>query len=129
VDLNGSAGRQFSEIGEVVGEEAVGNSIDAEFEVIAIGRGGDGVGAGLLLAVGISGYGGDELAGVEGEGFQILKNKIEVVALGRFRDARPACQTSRVRFTRQGKSLTCDKDEARRAMTKVGVSKNFSLRG
>jgi len=86
VNLDGAAGRQFGEIGEVVGEESLGHAIDAEFEVVDVGGGSDGVGAGLLLAVGIGGDGGDELAGDEGEGFQFVENEIEVVTLGRFRD-------------------------------------------
>ena len=86
VDLDGAAGRQVGEIGEVVGKESLGHAVDAKLEVVGVGCGGNGVGAGLLLAVGISGDGGDELAGDEGKGLEIVENEIEVVALGRFRD-------------------------------------------
>src|SRR6201999_509693 len=72
----------FRQVGKMIGEETVLDAIDAKREAVRFRGGGDGVGAGLLLAVRIRSYGGDELAGGVGKGFFILKGKIEVVALG-----------------------------------------------
>ena len=52
VDLNGAAGRELGEIGEVIGKEPIGHAIDAKLEMVCVGCGSDGVGTGLLLAVG-----------------------------------------------------------------------------
>jgi hypothetical protein len=57
-----------------------------------------------MLAVGVSGYGGDELAGREGETLQAVEDELEVVALGHLGDAHFFFKTCRIKLTHQGNS-------------------------
>ena len=57
MDLDRAADRQVGQVGEVVGEEAVFDAVDAQVEAVLSGGGRDGVGPRLLLAVGVFGDG------------------------------------------------------------------------
>jgi hypothetical protein len=72
----------FGQVGEEVGKESAFDAVGADVEDVAAGRGGDGVGAGLLLAVGIGRDHGDELAGFEGEVVGAFNDKLEMKCLG-----------------------------------------------
>jgi len=54
------AGRQ---VGQVVGKEAILHPVHAEIKALAVLGRGQRISAGLLFAVGVLRYGGDELAG------------------------------------------------------------------
>ena len=88
----------------MVGEEAAFDAVDAEVEAILFGRGGDGVGAGLLLAVWVSGHGRDELAGRKGETLHAVEDELELVALGDLGDTHFFFKTCRIKLAGQGGS-------------------------
>ena len=104
MDLNGTAGLQVSKVGQVVGKEAAFHAVDAKVEAVAVGRRCDGVGTGLLLAVGVSGDGGDELAGCERETLDAFDDELEVVALGNLGDADFLFKTCGQKLAGQGVS-------------------------
>jgi len=87
VDLDGTA---FGQIAEVVRKEAAFDAVDAKFKsiwTIALGSGGDGVGARLGFATGVSGYGRNELAWGEIERGYFVDGELQVIALGGLGDA------------------------------------------
>jgi hypothetical protein len=88
----------------VVGEEAALHPVDAQVKAVAVSRGSQRVGSGLLLAVRVLGHGGDELAGGKGKALQLVEDELEVVALGRLGNAFLPFKTCRVKLTRQGSS-------------------------
>ena len=112
VNLDGSADGQVGQVGEVIGEEALLDAVDAEVEAVGGGGRGDGVGAGLLLAGGVRGDGGDELTGGEGKALEAVEDELEVVALGNFGDAFFAGETGGGEFASQGGFSLCRKVEA-----------------
>ena len=104
VNLDRAPDGQIGQVGQVVGEETALDAVHAQLEAVAVGGGGQRVGAGLLLAVGVLGHGGDELAGGEGEAFELVEDELEVVALRRFGDADFLVKTCGKKLTGQGGS-------------------------
>ena len=100
VHFNGAAGIEIGEIGEVVGEESAFDAVDAKLKMIAARGGGDGVGARLLLAVGVLGHGRDELARRKRKALLPFDDKVEVITLGDLGDAFFTNKTG-------GRELTC----------------------
>jgi hypothetical protein len=79
VNLDGTA---FGQVAEVVRKEAAFDAVDAEFKTIALGRGGDGVGASLGFAARVVCHSGDELARWVGEVCDAVDYEFQVIALG-----------------------------------------------
>jgi hypothetical protein len=72
--------------------------------LVALGRRSDGIGAGLLLALGVIGHGGNKLAGGIRKALKLVQNKDEVVALRQFGDAFFSFKTSGMEIKGQGSS-------------------------
>ena len=104
VNLDAGAGFQIGEVGEVVGEKAAFNPVDAQVEAISVRSRCNRIGARLLLAVLVRGHGGDELAGGEREALELVQNELEVVALRGFRDQDFLFKTCGIGFPCQGGS-------------------------
>ena len=102
---------QVGQVGQVIGKEAAFDAVDAEVEAVAAGSRGNGVGAGLLLAVAVLGHRGDELSGGEGKALKLIEDELEVIALGRIRKCSLCAQD--VRYTAHGpRQFSLSKDEA-----------------
>jgi hypothetical protein len=69
------------QIGKAIGKEAALDAVEAKVKPIGARRGGQRVGARLLVAGAVLSHGGDELAGDEGEGFEVVEDEFEVVSL------------------------------------------------
>ena len=122
VNLDGGTDGEIGQIGQVIGEEAFFDPVDAELKAVAIGGRGDGVGAGLHLAVLVRRYGGNELAWGVGKALNPVDDEFEVVALGYFRDAVFACKTCGVKLTCQGVSRFAGKIGRRPATRRLYVA-------
>jgi hypothetical protein len=70
--------RKLAQVGKVIGKEAALNAIHAEIKVIPAGRGGDGVGPGLLLAGRVDSQEGNKLSGLKIKVFQLRNGKFKM---------------------------------------------------
>ena len=84
MNLNLGPDGQIGQVGQVIGEEAFFDPVDAQFKDILVRRRSDGVSAGLHLALRVLSHGGDKLAGCIGKALQFVDDKCEVVALSNF---------------------------------------------
>ena len=103
VNLDRSARRQIGEVGKMIRKEPVLDTVHAKIEVVAAWRRRNRVGARLLFAILVGCDGRNKLARRKGKVLHAVDGKVEVVALGDFRDADFLLKT-------RGNCLTCQRD-------------------
>ncbi len=123
VKLDRLAGIKVRQVGKVIGKESAFHAVDAKVEPVAARRRGDGIGSGLFLAPRVRCNRGNELAHGIRKALQLLDDKLQMVALCRFRDADPALQARCIELSFQGK-YPQDKGSATRS---IAVPEYFTV--